>query len=94
MMVCQDTGIPIYWVDIGGKLRLEGSNSLTPLCAARSGRRGASAAFEHRSPPHAKSPDFSTVKASRSFITISFPTSDVLDILFMPKGSGRKTCRS
>ena len=25
MMVCQDTGIPIYWVDIGGKLRLDGS---------------------------------------------------------------------
>ena len=25
MIVCQDTGIPIYWVDIGGKLRLDGS---------------------------------------------------------------------
>src|SRR2546423_12004728 len=25
MMVCQDTGIPIYWVEIGGKLRLDGS---------------------------------------------------------------------
>src|ERR1700743_1161482 len=25
MIVCQDTGIPIYWVDIGGKLRLDGA---------------------------------------------------------------------
>src|SRR5437868_12092763 len=25
MMVCQDTGIPIYWVKIGGKLRLDGA---------------------------------------------------------------------
>jgi len=25
MMVCQDTGIPIYWVAIGGKLRLDGA---------------------------------------------------------------------
>src|SRR4026208_2214925 len=25
MLVCQDTGIPIYWVEIGGKLRLDGS---------------------------------------------------------------------
>src|ERR1700733_8371505 len=25
MIVCQDTGIPIYWVHIGGKLRLDGS---------------------------------------------------------------------
>src|SRR3982750_3835665 len=24
MMVCQDTGIPIYWVEIGGNLRLAG----------------------------------------------------------------------
>src|SRR3954469_18674010 len=25
MIVCQDTGIPIYWVEIGGNLRLDGS---------------------------------------------------------------------
>src|SRR2546426_9092387 len=25
MIVCQDTGIPIFWVDIGGNLRLDGS---------------------------------------------------------------------
>src|ERR1043165_3817436 len=25
MIVCQDTGIPIYWVNIGGKLRLDGA---------------------------------------------------------------------
>src|SRR6476661_9935066 len=25
MMVCQDTGIPVYWVNIGGKLRLDGA---------------------------------------------------------------------
>src|SRR5438128_6698327 len=25
MMVCQDTGIPIYWVDLGSKLRLDGA---------------------------------------------------------------------
>src|SRR5438105_5676351 len=25
MIVCQDTGIPIYWVEIGGNLRLDGA---------------------------------------------------------------------
>src|SRR6476620_12391952 len=25
MMVCQDTGIPIYWVEIGGNVRIDGS---------------------------------------------------------------------
>src|SRR5881394_3193730 len=25
MIVCQDTGIPIYWVNIGGDLRLDGA---------------------------------------------------------------------
>src|ERR1043165_10225285 len=25
MIVCQDTGIPIYWVDIGGNLRIDGA---------------------------------------------------------------------
>src|SRR5438876_9838842 len=25
MIVCQDTGIPIYWVEIGSKLRLDGA---------------------------------------------------------------------
>src|SRR5688572_25898512 len=25
MIVCQDTGIPIYWVNIGSKLRLDGA---------------------------------------------------------------------
>src|SRR3989475_13153043 len=25
LMVCQDTGIPIYWVEIGGKLRRDGA---------------------------------------------------------------------
>src|SRR3954471_19386802 len=25
MLVCQDTGIPIYWVEIGGNLRLDGA---------------------------------------------------------------------
>src|SRR5436190_9688890 len=25
MMVCQDTGFPIYWVEIGGNLRLDGA---------------------------------------------------------------------
>src|ERR1043165_3395597 len=30
MIVCQDTGFPIYWVDIGGKLRLAGSQNHAP----------------------------------------------------------------
>jgi len=25
MIVCQDTGIPIFWVDIGSRLRLDGA---------------------------------------------------------------------
>src|SRR5437016_964792 len=37
MLVCQDTGIPIYWVDIGGNLRLDGSRLTDAITRALSG---------------------------------------------------------
>src|SRR6266853_1673285 len=76
MMVCQDTGIPIYWVEIGGKLRLDGSRLSTAIT-----RGTERATREH--------PLRSSTGQRIPIIHYDFlPDSDVLDILFMPKGSG------
>lgn len=89
MIVCQDTGIPIYWVDIGGKLRLDGArlgqaitrgteratveHPLRSSIVSPLGRENRQTSTGHRIP----------------IIHYDFVAdSDSLDILFMPKGSG------
>jgi fumarate hydratase subunit alpha/L(+)-tartrate dehydratase alpha subunit len=89
MMVCQDTGIPIYWVSIGGKLRLDGAR-LTEAIVRGTER----ATREHPLRSSIVSPltreNRQTSTGERiPIIHYEFTAdSDVLDILFMPKGSG------
>ena len=89
MMVCQDTGIPIYWVDIGGNLRLDGSK--LDAAIVRGTER---ATREHPlrssivSPLTRENRQTSTGEGIPIIHYHFVPDSDVLDILFMPKGSG------
>src|SRR3954469_6812869 len=89
MMVCQDTGIPIYWVAIGGDLRLDGSKLTDAIV-----RGPERATREHPLRSSIVSPlkreNRQTNPGERiPIIHYDFvPNSDVLDILFMPKGSG------
>ncbi len=89
MMVCQDTGIPIYWVEIGGHLRLDGAR-LTDAIVRGTER----ATREHPLRSSIVSPLKRENRQTNSgeripIIHYDFARdSDVLDILFMPKGSG------
>jgi fumarate hydratase subunit alpha/L(+)-tartrate dehydratase alpha subunit len=89
MIVCQDTGIPIYWVEIGGNLRLDGAR-LTQAIIKGTER----ATREHPlrssivSPITRENRQTSTGERIPIIHYDFVPDSDVLDILFMPKGSG------
>jgi tartrate/fumarate subfamily iron-sulfur-dependent hydro-lyase alpha chain len=89
MIVCQDTGIPIYWVEIGGKLRLDGAR-LTQAIVKGTER----ATREHPlrssivSPITRQNRQTSTGEGIPIIHYDFVPDSDLLDILFMPKGSG------
>src|SRR5437867_7240930 len=89
MLVCQDTGIPIYWVEIGGKLRLDGAH-LTEAIIRGTER----ATREHPLRSSIVSPlrrENRQTNSGERIPIIHFDfvrDSDVLDILFMPKGSG------
>ena len=89
MLVCQDTGIPIYWVDIGGNLRLDGSR-LTDAITRGTER----ATREHPlrssivSPLKRENRQTSTGERIPIIHYDFVANSDELDILFMPKGSG------
>ena len=89
MLVCQDTGIPIYWVQIGGNLRLDGARLSAAIV-----RGTERATREHPLRSSIVSP-LGRVNRQTStgegipIIHYEFVAdSDVLDILFMPKGSG------
>lgn len=89
MLVCQDTGIPIYWVEIGGNLRLDGSKITDAI------RRGTERATrEHPlrssivSPLSRENRQTSTGERIPVIHYDFVPDSDILNILFMPKGSG------
>jgi len=89
MIVCQDTGIPIYWVDIGGNLRLDGAR-LTEAITLGTER----ATREHPLRSSIVSPlkreNRQTSTGDRiPIIHYDFvANSEELNILFMPKGSG------
>jgi fumarate hydratase subunit alpha/L(+)-tartrate dehydratase alpha subunit len=89
MIVCQDTGIPIYWVEIGGNLRLDGAR-LTQAIIKGTER----ATREHPlrssivSPITRENRQTSTGERIPIIHYDFVADSDVLDILFMPKGSG------
>ncbi len=89
MIVCQDTGIPIYWVEIGGNLEFNGAK-LTQAIIKGTER----ATKEHPlrssivSPIERKNRQTSTGDRIPIIHYDFVPDTDVLDILFMPKGSG------
>src|SRR5438552_7891416 len=89
MMVCQDTGIPIYWVEIGGNLRLDGARLSEAIT-----RGTERATREHPlrssivSPIKRENRQTSTGERIPIMHYELGPNSDTLDILFMPKGSG------
>src|ERR1051326_2808548 len=91
MIVCQDTGIPIYWVDIGGNLRIDGAR-LTEAFTRGTER----ATKEHPLRSSIVSPlkreNRQTSTGHRiPIIHYDFVAgSDDLDILFMPKRSGER----
>lgn len=95
MMVCQDTGIPIYWVDIGGNLRLDGAK--LDAAIVRGTER---ATREHPlrssivSPLTRENRQTSTGERIPIIHYHFVPDSDVLDILFIPKGSGSENMSS
>ena len=95
MIVCQDTGIPIYWVAIGGNLRLDGSRLASAIV-----RGTERATREHPLRSSIVSPlkreNRQTGTGERiPIIHYDFVSdSDVLDILFMPKGSGSENMSS
>src|SRR6266498_509818 len=89
MLVCQDTGIPIYWVDLGSKLRLDGAKLNDAIV-----RGTERATREHPlrssivSPLTRENRQTSTGERIPIIHYHFVPDSDELDILFMPKGSG------
>jgi fumarate hydratase subunit alpha/L(+)-tartrate dehydratase alpha subunit len=95
MIVCQDTGIPIYWVEIGGNLRLDGAR-LTQAITRGTER----ATTEHPlrssivSPLKRENRQTSTGEGIPVIHYHFTPDSDILDILFMPKGSGSENMSS
>jgi tartrate/fumarate subfamily iron-sulfur-dependent hydro-lyase alpha chain len=95
MIVCQDTGIPIYWVQIGGNLRLDGAR-LTEAITRGTER----ATREHPlrssivSPLKRENRQTSTGQGIPVIHYDFVRDSEVLDILFMPKGSGSENMSS
>ncbi len=89
MMVCQDTGIPIYWVDIGGNLRLDGAKLNDAII-----RGTERATREHPLRSSIVSPltrENRQTSTGERIPVIKYDfvrDSDCLDILFIPKGSG------
>jgi len=89
MIVCQDTGIPIYWVEIGGNLRLDGARLDEAII-----RGTERATLEHPfrssivSPLKRENRQTSTGERIPIIHYEFVRDADVLDILFMPKGSG------
>jgi fumarate hydratase subunit alpha/L(+)-tartrate dehydratase alpha subunit len=95
MMVCQDTGIPIYWVAIGGRLRFDGARLSEAIVR---GTERATREHPLRSSivaPLTRENRQTSTGERIPIIHYDFvPDSDALDILFMPKGSGSENMSS
>jgi fumarate hydratase subunit alpha/L(+)-tartrate dehydratase alpha subunit len=89
MMVCQDTGIPIFWVDIGGNLRLDGAKlNDAIICGTERATREHSLRSSIVSPLKRENRQTSTGDGIPVIKYGFIHNSDCLDILFIPKGSG------
>jgi tartrate/fumarate subfamily iron-sulfur-dependent hydro-lyase alpha chain len=89
LMVCQDTGIPIYKVKIGSKLQV---NGVQLEQAIREGCRRATLDHPFRSSichPLTRKPTSDSTGERIPLVDFSFlPDADYLEIQMMPKGSG------
>jgi len=89
MLVCQDTGIPIYWVEIGGRLELDGARLSE---AIRRGTERATREHPLRSSivaPLTRENRQTSTGERVPILHFEFVAgSDCLNLLFMPKGSG------
>ena len=89
MIVCQDTGLPIYWVEIGGELCFNGARLSDAIT-----RGTERATFEHPLRSSVCAPITRENRQTNSGARIPIihyefvRDSAVLDIMFMPKGSG------
>jgi fumarate hydratase subunit alpha/L(+)-tartrate dehydratase alpha subunit len=89
MMVCQDTGIPIYWVTIGTAVHVDGARVATVLAQAT--RRATKETPFRSSIVHPISRENRQDSTGEGMPVIHFsfePDADYLEILMMPKGSG------
>src|SRR2546421_446661 len=95
MIVCQDTGIPIYWVEIGGRLRLDGARLTQAIIR---GTERATREYSLRSsivsPLTRVNRQTSTGEGIPILHYDFVQDSDFLNILFMPKGSGSENMSS
>jgi len=95
MIVCQDTGIPIYWVGIGSRLRLDGARLAD---AIRRGTERATREHPLRSSivsPLTRENRQTSTGEGIPIIHFNFvPDAATLDVLFMPKGSGSENMSS
>ena len=95
MIVCQDTGIPIYWVEIGGKLRLDGARlSQAIIKGTERATREHPLRSSIVSPLTRQNRQTSTGERIPIIHYDFVADSDALDILFMPKGSGSENMSS
>jgi len=89
MLVCQDTGLPIYLVKIGGRIAVDGSRLGAALAE---GTRRATLEYPFRGSslhPVTRENPQTSVGTGLPVIHWDFdPQADCLDILMIPKGSG------
>ena len=89
MLVCQDTGIPIFWIDIGTRFSVDAARLTEAL-----GRGVERATFEHPLRSSIVAPISRANKQTSTGYRIPvmhfdfIPDGEYLDILMMPKGSG------
>jgi tartrate/fumarate subfamily iron-sulfur-dependent hydro-lyase alpha chain len=89
MIVCQDTGIPIFWVNIGGLLRFNGARlNAAIIRGTERATREQSLRSSIVSPIGRENRQTSTGERIPVIHYDFVSDSDLLDILFMPKGSG------
>ena len=89
MLICQDTGLPVYMVKIGGRIAVDGSKLRAALAE---GAQRATLEYPFRGSslhPVTRENPQTSVGAGLPVIHWDFdPQADCLDILMIPKGSG------
>ncbi len=89
MLICQDTGLPIYMVKVGSKFPVDGARIAAAL---KEGAKRATVEYPFRSssthPVTRVNPQTSVGEGLPILYWDFVPDSDILDILMVPKGSG------